>query len=199
MENNEPKIQANTKIGQRIRSLRKKRKLSVRELAEMSGLSAIAISKIERDQVSPTLSSLERLAVAMELKLIDFFLEELDDEVIINQQSNIQEMVSNHVTIASLATGLREQNLEPYLLKMDPGQDIHFDAMPGKSEVFVMCLKGSSSFTINKKEYEINPSENMLFRSYAPFQISNTGADHNEMLFVFEAPLGKHFANQMLH
>jgi quercetin dioxygenase-like cupin family protein len=149
--------------------------------------------------VSPTLSSLERLAQAMELKLIDFFLEELDDEVIINQQSEVQEMVSNHVSISSLATGLREQNLEPYLLKMDPGQAIYFEAMPGKSEVFVMCLKGSSSFTINQKEYEINPTENMLFRSYAPFNISNHGADNNEMLFVFEAPLGKHFANQMLH
>ncbi|MBI9051265.1 MAG: helix-turn-helix domain-containing protein [Anaerolineaceae bacterium] len=198
MKNNETGIKANTKVGQRIRSLRKKRKLSVRELAEISGLSAIAISKIERDQVSPTLSSLERLARAMELKLIDFFMEELEDDVIINQHSDMDEEEVEHVSIASLATGLRDQSLEPYILKMDPGQAINFEAIPNKSEVFVWCLKGSSAFTINQKLYEINPSDNLLFRSYASFSIHNPGEDDNEMLFVFEAPLGKHFANQML-
>jgi transcriptional regulator with XRE-family HTH domain len=191
-------VKANSKIGQRIRSLRKKRKLSVRELAENSGLSAIAISKIERDQVSPTLSSLERLASAMELKVIDFFLEELQDEVIINHHQKWEPNEEKNVNIASLATGLKEQNLEPYLLVMNPGEAIRCESLPKQSEIFVWCLKGTSAFTINQKQYQISTSENLLFRSYAPFTVQNLGDDDNEMLFVFEAPLGKHFVNQML-
>jgi|WetSurMetagenome_2_1015567.scaffolds.fasta_scaffold762868_1 XRE family transcriptional regulator, regulator of sulfur utilization len=189
---------SNTKIGQRIRFLRKKRKLSVRELAEKSGLSAIAISKIERDQVSPTLKSLEQLSNALELKLIDFFLDDLDSEVIVNQHQDWLDQTPEMVNVANLATGLREQNLEPYLVEMKPGEAIQCAAMTNTSEVFVWCLNGISAFNINQKEYEINKSENILFRSYMPFTITNPGSEINEMLFVFEAPLGKHFANQML-
>lgn len=191
--------QHNNKIGQRIRNLRKMRHLSVRELAEKSGLSAIAISKIERDQVSPTLKSLEQLSGALELKVIDFFLEDLDNDVILNHNRTWQEGSQQSVNIANLASGLRDQNLEPYLVQMQPGETIHCDALASNGEVFVWCLQGASAFDINQKQYEIAGSENILFRSYMPFTVSNPGLEKNELLFVFEAPLGKQFANQMLH
>ena len=199
MEKNNKATFSGTKIGQRIRSLRRKQKLSVRELAEKSGLSAIAISKIERDQVSPTLNSLECLAYAMGLKMIDLFLEDLDSEVIVNQTSILPAARNSEIHITSLASGLRDQFLEPYLVSMQPGEEIQCAALPDSSEVFAWCLKGSSIFTINGIEYKILPSENILFRSYTPFSIQNSGKTANEILFIFEAPMGNHFANQHLN
>jgi transcriptional regulator with XRE-family HTH domain len=198
MENNIKSTFSGTQIGQRIRSWRKKHKISVRELSEKSGLSAIAISKIERNQVSPTLNSLECLALAMQLKLIDFFLEDLEGDVIINQSKAAVLEKSPQLQIKSLASGLKDQYLEPYLLSLQPGQEVHCSGQIGSSEVFVWCLKGATTFTINRKDYQIQTSENILFRSCSPFTIHNPGKIENEMLFIFEAPLGKQFANQLL-
>ena len=191
--------QTNKKIGVRIRNLRKNRKLSVRELAEKSGLSAIAISKIERDQVSPTLKSLEQLAGALEVKLIDLFLEDLDNEVIINRYQNNHSDTTKEMNLASLASGLRDQNLEPYFVEMKAGDSIECSALSEAGEVFVWCLRGTAAFNINQKAYQISEEENMLFRSYMAFSVENDGLDTNAMLFVFLAPLGRHFANQMLN
>ena len=198
MEKNNKATFPGTKIGQRIRSLRKKLKLSVRELSEKSGLSAIAISKIERDQVSPTLNSLECLAYAMDLKMIDLFLEDMESEVIVHQSPVVSGNKSSAIHITSLASGLREQFLEPYMVCMREGEEIHYTALCNSSEVFAWCLKGSVTFIINGSEYPIQTSENILFRSYTPFTVQNADNIANEILFIFETPLGNHFANQLI-
>lgn len=59
-------------IGQRIKQARKARGLSLRELAEEIGVTAMAISKYERDQDIPSSGVILRLSLALKVK-IDFF------------------------------------------------------------------------------------------------------------------------------
>ena len=69
-------------VGQNIRELRTKRKLSLRALAELSGLSTNAISLIERGDNSPTVSSLHSLATALGVPVTAFFEQHTDGLVI---------------------------------------------------------------------------------------------------------------------
>lgn len=59
-------------IGQRIKTARKAKRMSLRALAEQAGVSAMAISKYERDEMAPGSGALARLAQALEVPL-DFF------------------------------------------------------------------------------------------------------------------------------
>ncbi|MEN4042519.1 MAG: helix-turn-helix transcriptional regulator, partial [Anaerolineaceae bacterium] len=59
-------------IGERIKQARKASNLSLRKLAEEIGVSAMAISKYERDQDVPSSGVLLRLSQALQVK-IDFF------------------------------------------------------------------------------------------------------------------------------
>jgi transcriptional regulator with XRE-family HTH domain len=56
-------------VGTRIRSLREGMDLSLRDLAERSGVSAPMISQVERGETSPTLAVAERIAGGLELTL----------------------------------------------------------------------------------------------------------------------------------
>ena len=60
-------------VGTRLRQLREARKVSLRALAHTSGLSANALSMIERGMSSPSVSTLYRLADALEIPITDFF------------------------------------------------------------------------------------------------------------------------------
>ena len=51
-----------TAIGERLMALRKKRKLSMRELAERSGASTSLISQVETGKTNPTVAKLQNLA-----------------------------------------------------------------------------------------------------------------------------------------
>ena len=52
-------------LARQLQKLREDRQLSLRVLAELSGVSASAISQIESSQVSPSIATLEKLCLAL--------------------------------------------------------------------------------------------------------------------------------------
>src|SRR4051795_12687396 len=58
-----------TTIGTRVRALREAMRLSLRDLAERSGVSAPMLSQVERGETSPTLSVAARIAGGLDLSL----------------------------------------------------------------------------------------------------------------------------------
>ena len=62
-------IEAQIHIGPRVRALREAMDLSLRDLAERSGVSAPMLSQVERGETSPTLQIASRIAAGLELRL----------------------------------------------------------------------------------------------------------------------------------
>jgi transcriptional regulator with XRE-family HTH domain len=62
-------------IGTRLKELRRRRDLTVRELALRSGVSHSSISLIERDQISPSVDTLGAILDALGSTLPGFFSE----------------------------------------------------------------------------------------------------------------------------
>jgi len=56
-------------VGARVRALRESSALSLRDLAERSGVSAPMLSQVERGETSPTLAVAERIARGLDLSL----------------------------------------------------------------------------------------------------------------------------------
>lgn len=56
-------------LGPRVRALREAMDLSLRDLAERSGVSAPMLSQVERGETSPTLTVATRIAAGLELRL----------------------------------------------------------------------------------------------------------------------------------
>ena len=56
-------------VGPRVKVLREAMDLSLRDLAERSGVSAPMLSQVERGETSPTLQVAARIAAGLELRL----------------------------------------------------------------------------------------------------------------------------------
>jgi transcriptional regulator with XRE-family HTH domain len=56
-----------------LRHWREKRGLSLRQLADLAGVSFVTVSRIENDKLSPTVQLLEKLAKALNISVRDFF------------------------------------------------------------------------------------------------------------------------------
>lgn len=61
------------KFGKRIRALRKERKLTQEALAERSGLHNTYIGQIERGEKNPSLESIEKLSVGLDVSVAELF------------------------------------------------------------------------------------------------------------------------------
>lgn len=56
-------------MGRRLRTLRKSKRLTLREAAQLTGVSTSALSKIERNDLSPTLTTMQRVASGLGVEL----------------------------------------------------------------------------------------------------------------------------------
>src|SRR3954453_21999136 len=65
-------------VGPRVKALREAMDLSLRDLAERSGVSAPMLSQVERGETSPTLQVASRIASGLELRLSQLL--RLDEE-----------------------------------------------------------------------------------------------------------------------
>src|SRR3954449_6683641 len=69
-------------IGPRVKALREAMDLSLRDLAERSGVSAPMLSQVERGETSPTLQTAARIAAGLELRLSQLL--RLDEETTVS-------------------------------------------------------------------------------------------------------------------
>ena len=68
-----PEEQLHRAIGETIRNLRKERALTLKQMAKRTGLSVSLLSQIERAESSASISSLYKIAVALDARIQDLF------------------------------------------------------------------------------------------------------------------------------
>ena len=67
-------------VGVRLQGIRKLKGLSQRELAKRAGVTNSTISMIEKNSVSPSISSLKKVLSGIPMSLVEFFSLDMDEE-----------------------------------------------------------------------------------------------------------------------
>ena len=172
-------------VGARIRTLREARNLSLRALAERCGLSVNAISLIERGENSPTVSSLHQLAGGLGASITDFF--QADDQLAAVYVPHDKRLIyrRSEVVMESLGIGLRDQQLEPFLITIEPGVTADRPVVhPG--EEFVYCITGEARYDVDGQEYTLRPGDSLLLDATRPHSFMNRTSRPAELLIVFQ-------------
>ena len=68
-----PEEQLHKVIGDTIRTMRKEKELTLKQMSRRTGLSISLLSQIERAESSPSISSLYKIAIALDSKIQDLF------------------------------------------------------------------------------------------------------------------------------
>jgi transcriptional regulator with XRE-family HTH domain len=184
-------------VGQRIRLLREERGWSLRALAERCGLSINAISLIERGENSPTVSSLHLLATSLGVSITDFFEDEREQTVVYVRPENRLRSQANGIAMESLGIGLRNQQLEPFLLTVaaETGNIDQPVSHPG--EEFIFCLEGEVSYCVADQIYRLEAGSSLLFEAMTPHCFRNTAKTPALLMAVFLAGEDGHLARSL--
>ena len=95
-------VTTETAVGSRVKSLREAMGLSLRDLAERSGVSAPMLSQVERGETSPTLAVAAKIAAGLELTLSQLLRLDEAEHVVVSPRA-----ASGATPRASAATGSR--------------------------------------------------------------------------------------------
>jgi transcriptional regulator with XRE-family HTH domain len=183
-------------VGLRIRELRNFRGYSLRVLAGLSGLSTNAISMIERGTNSPTVSSLHSLATALAVPITAFFEYDGERQVIHLKRHNRPTSESSGVRMENLGSGLPNQQLEPFLMTLEPGASGTKSAITHSGEEFVYMLDGSLVCEIRGRSYELERGDSLLFLASQPHIYRNRSALAARILIAFQSVTGQTMAHR---
>lgn len=172
-------------VGSRMAELRQERNFSIRALARASGLSANALSMIERGRTSPSVSTLYRLAEALQVPVTAFFRLEASKEKIVFCKANER-------TRLPFSRGLWEGlggehfigHVEPFMLTLEAGGSSGPHGMLHSGHEFVLCLRGQLEYMVEGQRFVLEPGDSLLFAAHMKHRWRNHGGVVTNALIV---------------
>lgn len=161
-------------VGRAFRRLSAQRGLSIRALAEKSGLAVNTLSLIQNNKTSPSVSTLQQLATALEVPITAFFENDAPKSRVAYIKAD-QRLGATfaHGTLEDLGEGLPERTVEPFVVTMKPNASSGTNPIVHTGHEFVFCLEGRMIYTIEDKTYLLEPGDSLLFESHLPHRWQN--------------------------
>ena len=191
---------AGMEVGRHLRELRAERGISIRLLADQSGLNVNTLSLIENGRTSPSVSTLQMLATALDVPITAFFERDAPKSDIAYLKASQRRRVSfTHGTLEDLGTGLSLHGGQPLLVTMKPKADSGPTPIVHTGHEFVFCLEGQLTYTIQGNLYQLDPGDSLLFAAYLPHCWCNSGKTHSRSLLIMcpaddgDDPTERHF------
>lgn len=176
---------ATEQVGQQLRALRKARKLSIRALAERSGLSINTLSLIENGKTSPSVTTLHQLAQTLNVSITAFFENERKNKRVVYQRAGErQQLVFPQGYVEKLNNGLPHLGNEPFVTKLEPHADSGEKPIVYAGRQFIYCLEGHITYTVDGDAYPLAPGDSLIFDAYIPHGWRNTDSTSSRALLV---------------
>ena len=161
-------------VGRRLRELRIERGLSIRALAEQSGLNVNTLSFIENGKTSPSVSTLQQVAAALELPINAFFEIKTNPQAIVYQKARDRQSAAfTHGTLADLGAGFARPGLEPFVVTLEPQADSGDTPILHTGIEFVFCLEGCIGYEVDEQTFILEPGDSLLFEARLPHRWRN--------------------------
>jgi transcriptional regulator with XRE-family HTH domain len=163
-------------VGERLRELREARNISMRTLASRSGLSANALSMIERGKASPSVSTLYKLAEALGVSITTFFATDIDRKQVVFLKADARPHVSfSRGVFEGLGGEQFVGRVEPFMLSLENSANSGSRTMSHTGHEFVFCLRGELEYQIERQVYHLGPGDSLLFAAHLKHKWKNPG------------------------
>lgn len=181
----ESPITLEVNVGSRLRQLRTDRGLSLRALAEKSGLSINTLALIENQKTSPSVSTLQQIAVALQIPITAFFETIVPKSSIAHVKANRRPRATfEHGRLEDLGAGMTERVVEPFVVQLEPLTSSGPNPIVHTGYEFVFCLSGRLAYTIDNQTFLLEQGDSLLFESHLPHRWQNVEESPAQALLV---------------
>lgn len=199
-------------IGPLVRRHRRHYRITLKEMAEKTGLSISFLSEIERGVAKPSMASLRKVAQALGISLLSFSdIEDIPEarhrQVLYPREENREMGYVTKVNVVrsgqrkklgypdrpgfyELLTPDLNRRLEVLFVKIEPGFETGPEPIidpPG--EKFIYVLKGLYQMIINGETHVLNAGDSIYYPADSPLFFKNIGDEPVELVFVLTPPV----------
>ena len=186
-----PDVVAEGQLGSRLRRLRQARKWTLSEASKSTGVSSSALSKIERDELSPTVSTVRRIAQGYAVEVADLLSERRTSGSLMGRRSVTRAgegrpYQSNSCANVLLCDDLLDKRMTPIRTIVTARALSDYDVWPtSDAEIFVAVIGGT--LVVHTETYApltLSAGDTLYYDARSPHVWLSEGPEDAEVLWV---------------
>ncbi len=183
------------KIGEKVKSLRARKEMSIEDVSKESGIPETTITGIEDHSISPPLGNIISLAKVFQVTLGDFFEDSADSPFCIVRSDDRKTVPrfsstggkSAGYSYESLGHQKQNRQMEPFLVTLTPAGASHVEPNQHDGEEIIFVLEGQVEVKLAEHTDILNPGDSIYYDSNLPHVVSCYGDNQATILAVIYA------------
>lgn len=184
------------RVGEKIKVLRERKGLSLKDLADSTGFSTALLSQMENHLVSPSLGTMIKLARAMGVKVGDFLGETEGEPFTIvrkDERKNVSRFASKDgvkygYSYESLGFDKKDRHMEPFIVTLEPATVKAMKTSVHEGEEFIFVLEGEMEVILGNHTDVLYPGDSIYYDSTISHRVQCHQDKITRILAVLYAP-----------
>lgn len=166
----------NSVISENLKRFREERKLSLDNVAKLSGVSKSMLGQIERGEVNPTVSTVWKISNGLKISFTQLMSRpEVDIELVDREEIQLLSEDNGRFRNYPVFPFDSTRRFEMYSLEIDGGGNLSAEAHPQGTQEFITVFSGELTIQVNGEDYSVAAGNSIRFKADAPHTYKNNG------------------------
>lgn len=185
-------------VGEKIKSLRETKNITIEELAERSGLALEQVHRIEDNIDLPSLAPLIKIARVLGVRLGTFLDDQSELGPVVCRKKEMPDSISfsnnaiqsrRHMQYHSLSKSKADRHMEPFIIDVEATPDVDFILSSHEGEEFIMVMEGIMEISYGKNTYILEEGDSIYYDSIVPHHVHAYEGQAAKILAVIYTPI----------
>jgi len=165
-------------LGPRIREIRQQKGLTLNELSKKTGLTASYISQIERNIIEPSLSSIRKLSIALEVPIYTFLTDQTKEHTLITADKRKKlDLPSSSIIYEFLTPMASDRETQPKMeliyYQLEPKSWSSEDYIVHAADECIFIIEGQIEIYLGEEKYLVSKGDSIYIRENIPHRFFN--------------------------
>lgn len=179
-----------SRLGERVRDIRKKKLMTIKVLSQYTGLSVGYLSTFEQNKTTPTIDNLAKICEALEVSITDVLQMKGTGSAVI-RKDEIKEELHPEENMSVGIIDFKQNNCVLEYIRIKPGDDIKKQYYRHVLDEMGTVLTGVLTIEIEDKTYELYPGDSVFVKGGERHCIYNKGTDEIMSVWVYQRSTDK--------
>lgn len=155
-------------LGKKIKEMRIKRDMTLKNLSDETGLSTGFLSQLERGLTTISVDSLQKLSDALEVNLNFFFNASVKTDTVVmkRHQQRVMSIEEDRFIHYQMSQDYSDKSLFPRVIEIMPQKEVEpLDSFSHEGEEFIYVLEGILTLIVDDDITDLYPGETAHFHS----------------------------------
>lgn len=163
-------------IAENLKRLRNQRNLSFGQLSELSDVSKVMLSQIEKGETNPTINTIWKIASGLNVPYTSLLEQQEKDAYVIKKSDIVSQITDDgQYRLYCYYSNTPHRNFEIFQMELDEGCRYASVGHPKKSEEYLMVLEGELTLEVNNETFILHADETITFTASDKHIYFNSG------------------------